>query len=125
MDRKRREAEMQALDEKNELEMERLKLEKMKYEIERQKLEMQMEELTKPKPKVIPKNPGLNQPLNDCARNTNDTNRLRDLVAQGGDLTSTNGAPWMHTPLHQSAYHNRPSMVKVLIELCREADVLK
>ena len=68
---------------------------------------------------------GLNQRLNDCARNTNDTQRLRALVyEQGADLTSTNGGPWNHTPLHQSAYHNRPEMVRELIELCRARGVL-
>ena len=57
--------------------------------------------------------------LNITARNTNDTNRLRQLVAEGADLTSTNGEPWNHTALHQSAYHNRPENVATLIELCR------
>ena len=72
-----------------------------------------------------PINPSLNGELNDCARNTNDTGRLRDLVARGADLTSTNGAPWHHTPMHQSAYHNRPDMVKTLMELCAERGVLE
>jgi hypothetical protein len=72
-----------------------------------------------------PINPSLNGELNDCARNTNDTSRLRDLVARGADLTSTNGAPWHHTPMHQSAYHNRPDMVKTLVELCAERGVLE
>ena len=72
-----------------------------------------------------PLNPSLNGELNDCARNTNDTGRLRDLVARGADLTSTNGAPWHHTPMHQSAYHNRPDMVETLVELCAERGVLE
>ena len=72
-----------------------------------------------------PINSSLNGELNDCARNTNDTGRLRDLVARGADLTSTNGAPWHHTPMHQSAYHNRPDMVKTLMELCAERGVLE
>jgi len=72
-----------------------------------------------------PINPSLNGELNDCARNTNDTARLRDLVARGADLTSTNGHPWHHTPMHQSAYHNRPDMVKTLVELCAERGVLE
>ena len=72
-----------------------------------------------------PINPSLNGELNDCARNTNDTARLRDLVARGADLTSTNGFPWHHTPMHQSAYHNRPDMVKTLVELCAERGVLE
>jgi hypothetical protein len=66
----------------------------------------------------------LNPSLNDCARNTNDASRLRDLVRRGADLTSTNGAPWHHTPMHQAAYHNRPEMVRALAELCEERGVL-
>merc|ERR1711959_289420 len=34
-----------------------------------------------------------------------------------GDLASTNGEPWFHTPLHQACFHNRPIMVKALLEL--------
>lgn len=63
--------------------------------------------------------------MNDCARNTNDTNRLRELVAEGADLTSVNDGHWRHTPLHQSAYHNRPEMVQVLLELCKSKKVMK
>ena len=59
----------------------------------------------------------LNQELNNCARNTNDASRLRQLVAQGADLASTNGGDWRHTPLHQACFHNRPLMVKALLEL--------
>ena len=66
----------------------------------------------------------LNGPLNDCARNTDDASCLRDLVRRGADLTSTNGAPWHHTPMHQAAYHNRPEMVRALAELCEERGVL-
>ena len=59
----------------------------------------------------------LNQQLNDCARNTNDAQRLRALIDQGADLRSTNGNPWHHTPLHQACYHNRPIMVRALLEI--------
>eukprot|EP00929_Paragymnodinium_shiwhaense_P112076 TRINITY_DN80338_c0_g1_i1.p1 TRINITY_DN80338_c0_g1~~TRINITY_DN80338_c0_g1_i1.p1 ORF type:complete len:423 (+),score=46.84 TRINITY_DN80338_c0_g1_i1:106-1374(+) len=69
-------------------------------------------------------NPQLNQQLNDTARNTNDVGKLRALVNQGADLLSTNGAPWHHTPLHQSSYHGRPDMVRELIQLCREKGLL-
>lgn len=65
----------------------------------------------------------LNRRLNDTARNTNDVNALIDLVFQGADLLSTNGHPWHHTPLHQSCFHNRPEMVKKLIELCKEKGI--
>ena len=58
----------------------------------------------------------LNQELNNCARNTNDASRLRQLVAQGADLASTNGGDWRHTPLHQACFHNRPLMVKALLD---------
>ena len=61
----------------------------------------------------------LNAELNSTARNTNDTAKLRELVAKGAELTGTNGQPWNHTPLHQAAYHNRPEMVRTLIELCQ------
>jgi len=66
----------------------------------------------------------LNAELNACARNTNDTGRMQRLVAEGADLTSTNGPPWNHTPMHQAAYHNRPEMVRALIDLCRQRDCL-
>ena len=46
--------------------------------------------------------------------------RIRALVAEGADLLSTNGSPWFHTPLHQSAFHGREGNVEVLIELLRE-----
>jgi len=68
---------------------------------------------------------GKDSRLNDTARNTNDTAQLRRLVDQGADLTSTNGAPWHHTALHQSAFHNRSGNVATLIELCREKGVLE
>ena len=41
----------------------------------------------------------------------------RALVAAGADLSSTNGEPWRHTPLHQAAYHGRYEMAKTLVEL--------
>jgi len=66
----------------------------------------------------------MNAKLNSTARNTNDVGKLRRLVDQGADLTSTNGGPWYHTPMHQACYHNRPKMVRELIELCREKGVL-
>jgi len=43
--------------------------------------------------------------------------RLRELVAKGANLESTNGDPWYHTPLHQACYHGRPLMVAALLEL--------
>jgi len=70
-------------------------------------------------------NPRINQELNDTARNTNDVGKIRHLVSQGADLLSTNGAMWRHTPLHQAAYHGRPRVIKVLIELARNQGVLK
>ena len=59
----------------------------------------------------------LNNELNDVARNTDDTHRARDLVDQGADLSSTNGAPWHHTPLHQASYHGRYAMAETLVGL--------
>lgn len=59
----------------------------------------------------------LNTELNNVARNTDDTNKARSLVASGADLSSTNGPSWRHTPLHQAAYHGRYEMAKTLIEL--------
>ncbi|GMI03746.1 hypothetical protein TrLO_g1603 [Triparma laevis f. longispina] len=59
----------------------------------------------------------INAELNDVARNTDDTNRARALVAAGADLSSTNGPEWRHTPLHQAAFHGRYEMAKCLIEL--------
>jgi len=59
----------------------------------------------------------LNTELNNVARNTDDTNKARTLVAQGADLSSTNGPVWRHTPLHQAAFHGRYQMARVLIEL--------
>ena len=60
---------------------------------------------------------GIDQDLNDVARNTNDTNKLRQLVAKGANLRSTNGAPWNHTPLHQACYHGRLEQARTLLEL--------
>ena len=48
-------------------------------------------------------NPALNGDLNSTARNTNDTERIRDLVLRGAVLESTNGGVWRHTALHQGA----------------------
>ena len=59
----------------------------------------------------------LNTELNNVARNTDDTNKARRLVAEGADLSSTNGPDWRHTPLHQAAFHGRYQMARVLIEL--------
>jgi len=59
----------------------------------------------------------LNTELNNVARNTNDTDKARALVAAGADLTSTNGGHWRHTPLHQAAYHGRFEMARTLLEL--------
>lgn len=59
----------------------------------------------------------LNNELNDVARNTDETHRARDLVDQGADLSSTNGAPWHHTPLHQASYHGRYAMAETLVGL--------
>ena len=59
----------------------------------------------------------LNTELNNVARNTNDTTKARALVAKGADLSSTNGEPWRHTPLHQAAFHGRHEMAKTLVEL--------
>jgi len=62
-------------------------------------------------------NPALNGQLNDCARNTNDAGRLKDLVARGAEIESTNGGQWRHTALHQACYHGRPIMVRALLEV--------
>ena len=59
----------------------------------------------------------LNRDLNDVARNTDDVARARSLVAAGADLSSTNGRPWHHTPLHQAAFHGRYDMAAALVEL--------
>ena len=59
----------------------------------------------------------LDADLNSTARNTNDTAKIRRLVQQGARLDSTNGAPWHHTALHQACYHNRPEIVRTLLEL--------
>ena len=62
-------------------------------------------------------NNALNTELNNVARNTDDTAKARALVAEGADLSSTNGPSWRHTPLHQAAYHGRYEMAKTLVEL--------
>ena len=59
----------------------------------------------------------LNTELNNVARNTNDTAKARQLVAAGAQLSSTNGGPWHHTPLHQAAYHGRYAMAATLVQL--------
>ena len=64
-----------------------------------------------------PSTNALNTELNNVARNTNDTAKARQLVAAGAQLSSTNGPPWRHTPLHQAAYHGRYEMAKTLVEL--------
>ena len=61
--------------------------------------------------------PHLNRELNDVARNTDDVYRARSLVQRGADLSSTNGAPWHHTPLHQASYHGRYAMAETLVQL--------
>ena len=68
--------------------------------------------------------PGKNTELNDTARNTNDVNKIRRLVGERADLMSTNGPEWRHTAMHQAAYHNRPEVLKVLIELSRQKNQL-
>merc|ERR1719387_2529876 len=65
----------------------------------------------------------LNTELNNVARNTNDTAKARALVAQGADLSSTNGPHWRHTPLHQAAFHGRYEMAKTLVELGSRLDL--
>lgn len=59
----------------------------------------------------------LNTELNNVARNTNNCDGARALVAAGADLSSTNGPSWRHTPLHQACYHGRYEMAKCLVEL--------
>ena len=59
----------------------------------------------------------LDAELNDCARNTDDTARARQLVASGADLASVNDEHWRHTALHQACYHGRAEMAKTLIDL--------
>lgn len=70
-----------------------------------------------------PSSNALNTELNNVARNTNDTAKARALVAQGADLSSTNGPAWRHTPLHQAAYHGRYDMAKTLVELGAPLDL--
>jgi len=65
----------------------------------------------------------LNTELNNVARNTDDTRLARSLVAQGADLSSTNGHSWRHTPLHQAAFHGRYEMAKTLVELGSRLDL--
>ena len=59
----------------------------------------------------------LDADLNGTARNTNDTGKLRRLVAQGANLSSTNGEPWRHTPLGRET-PNRAGTEKTVT--CRE-----
>merc|ERR1719197_2399230 len=56
----------------------------------------------------------LNTELNNVARNTDDTNKARRLVAEGADLSSTNGPDWRHTPLHQPAFHGRYRIAQMI-----------
>jgi len=65
----------------------------------------------------------LNEQLNEVARNTDDTTKARALVAAGADLSSTNGEPFWHTPLHQAAYHGRYEMAKTLVDLGAKLDL--
>ena len=65
----------------------------------------------------------LNTELNNVARNTDDTSKARELVAAGADLSSTNGEPWRHTPLHQAAFHGRFEMAKALVQLGARLDL--
>merc|ERR1719316_618387 len=68
-------------------------------------------------------NNALNTELNNVARNTDDTEKARRLVAAGADLSSTNGPTWRHTPLHQAAFHGRYEMAKTLVELGAPLDL--
>merc|ERR1719456_2113112 len=70
-----------------------------------------------------PSTNALNSELNNVARNTNDTEKARELVAHGADLSSTNGPHWRHTPLHQAAFHGRYEMAKTLVELGARLDL--
>merc|ERR1719213_898474 len=65
----------------------------------------------------------LNTELNNVARNTNDVAKARALVAEGADLSSTNGPTWRHTPLHQASFHGRYEMAKTLVELGSRLDL--
>lgn len=46
-----------------------------------------------------------------------DALRIKKLVKEGADITSTNQEPWWHTPLHQACYHGRLPIVKALLEV--------
>merc|ERR1719181_2163717 len=65
----------------------------------------------------------LNTELDNVARNTNDTEKARQLVTMGADLSSTNGPHWRHTPLHQACYHGRYEMAATLVELGAKLDL--
>eukprot|EP01052_Picozoa_sp_SAG31_P000936 SAG31_NODE_29_length_32663_cov_14.779695_23_plen_749_part_00 len=65
----------------------------------------------------------LNAELNDCARNTDDCARARQLVESGADLTSVNDEYWRHTALHQACYHGRVEMAKTLVDLGAPLDL--
>eukprot|EP00927_Polykrikos_kofoidii_P053863 TRINITY_DN4839_c0_g1_i1.p1 TRINITY_DN4839_c0_g1~~TRINITY_DN4839_c0_g1_i1.p1 ORF type:complete len:755 (+),score=127.75 TRINITY_DN4839_c0_g1_i1:101-2266(+) len=67
--------------------------------------------------KMLPIQWELNSELNYLARNTDDTDRVRALVQQGADISSTNGKQFRHTPLHQAAFHGRLEMARTLVEL--------
>jgi ankyrin repeat protein len=68
-------------------------------------------------------NNALNTELNNVARNTDNCDKARELVARGADLSSTNGPEWRHTPLHQAAYHGRYEMALTLVQLGARLDL--
>jgi len=76
-------------------------------------------------PTVLFEDHNLNCQLNNTARNTNDVNEIIRLVDLGANMLSTNGEPWNHTPLHQACYHNRPVIVKSLLDLLNEKGLAK
>ena len=43
--------------------------------------------------------------------------KARALVAEGADLSSTDGGSWRHTPLHQAAFHGRYEMAKTYVAM--------
>lgn len=75
--------------------------------------------------KTLVINKNLNNELNNCVRNSNDTNLLETLVNQGADLLSVNDVNWRHTPLHQACFHGRTEIAKTLIKLLKNKQLLK